>query len=178
MTRRRLGDLVPVGCVVERETHRVAAPAQDVEGRARVPQRLVLLARGAEGHDHMGPVDGVVDPEDVREGPRAHPPPGAYPSVLLVGVREGEAQSAEAPLDVGRHVVGEAADGRGDRRRLRRPTDGRVGPRGRQTRRHPLAHRSRQLRASWNTAERTRRPAHRGGLGELSPRVRGVRRPR
>ena len=43
-----LGDLVPVGGGVERETHRVAAPAQDVEGRARVPQRLELLARGAE----------------------------------------------------------------------------------------------------------------------------------
>ncbi len=118
-----------------------------------MPQRLKLLARGAEGHDHMGPVDGVVDPEDVREGPRAHPPPGADPSVLLVGVREGEAQSAEAPLDVGGDVVGEAADGRGGhRRRLRRPTDGRVGPRGRQTRRHPVAHRSRQMSSSGRSA--------------------------
>ena len=90
-----------------------------------MPQRLKLLARGAEGHDHMGPVDGVVDPEDVHEGPGAHPPSGAYPSFLLVGVREGEAQSAQAPLDVGRDVVGEAADGRGGhRRRLRGPTDG------------------------------------------------------
>ena len=79
MTRRRARYLVPVGGVVERETHRVAAPAQDVEGRARVPQRLKLLARGAEGHDHIGAVDGVVDPEDVREGPACAPATGCLP---------------------------------------------------------------------------------------------------
>lgn len=96
------GDLVPVGGGVERETHRVAAPAEDVEGKARVPQRRELLARGAEGHDHVGAVQGVVDPEHVHDGPFAHPPSGADPGRLLVGVREGEAGAGVAQRRRGR----------------------------------------------------------------------------
>jgi hypothetical protein len=44
--------------------------------------------------------------------------------MLLVGVGEGEAQVAQAPLNVVGDVVGEAAGGCGGHRlRLRRPTD-------------------------------------------------------
>ena len=99
----QLGDLVPVGGVLEHHPDHVAAPAGVEERMPGVAEHAQLFAGRPERDEGGGPVDlgragvrrvaAALDGEHVGEGALADPPAGADPGLLLVGVREAPCRS-------------------------------------------------------------------------------------
>ncbi len=95
----QLGELVPVGVVVEQHPDHVGAPLGAEVRRTEVLERHHLVGLGAE----RDPEQLVLAAEDVRDRGLADPPPGADPGVLLDRPR----QPAEDPPDPEHHALGD-----------------------------------------------------------------------
>ena len=103
---QQLGQLVPVGVVVDDHADDVAAPLALEVRRAEVLERQHLLGLGAEGD----PVELVLTAEQVAHRRLPDPPPHPDPRRLLVALREDLHHRAE-PVDPRERDLGAVGHG-------------------------------------------------------------------